>query len=80
MINGYPCFFTVAATKNGSTSGDFVMGDWSQVKLGFFGGLDIVRDPYSALLNDETRLVLHRHCDFGTVRGAAFVKATSLVS
>lgn len=80
LVNGYPCYFTVAATKSAGTSGDALFGDWSQVKLGFFGGLDLIRDPYSALLNDETRVVLHRHLDFGTTRGAAFVKFTSLVA
>lgn len=80
IVNGYPCYFSTAVTKSAGVSGDFIFGDWSQVKLGFFGGLDLIKDPYSALLNDETRIVLHRHLDFGTVRGAAFIKATSLVA
>jgi HK97 family phage major capsid protein len=79
-IAGYPSYFTTAATSSAGVSGDFIVGDFSKVKLGFFGGLDLTIDPYSALLNDQVRLVAHRHLDFALVQGAAFVKATSLVA
>jgi len=76
--NGYPTVFTASATKTGGTSGDFLFGDMSQIKLGWFGGLSITRDTISGLKNDEVHIVLHRYVDWGVVRGAAFVKGTSL--
>jgi HK97 family phage major capsid protein len=79
-INGYPTCFTVAATKSAGVSGDFLFGNMSQIKLGWFGGLSITRDTISGLKNDEVHIVLHRYVDWGIVRGAAFVKATSLVA
>ena len=79
-INGYPTVFTVAATKSAGVSGDFLFGNMSQIKLGWFGGLSITRDTISGLKNDEVHIVLHRYVDWGVVRGSAFVKATSLVA
>lgn len=80
MVNGYPIHYTVANTKSAGTSGDFIFGDFSKVYLGFFGGMDIVVDPYSVLLNDQKRVVVHRHLDSSLVQGAAMVKGTSLVA
>jgi len=80
IVNGYPCYFSTAATKSAGVSGDFLFGNFGSVYLGLFGGIDLIRDPYSALLNDETRVVLHRHLDFAAPRGAQFVKATSLIA
>jgi HK97 family phage major capsid protein len=79
-VAGQNTYFTTACTSNGTTSADFIAGDFNKVKLGFFGGLDIVMDPYTSLLNNEIRLVLNRELDFALVQGAAFVKATSLLS
>lgn len=74
--NGYPACYTVAAT---SATGLF--GDFSKIKIGFFGGMDMVLDRYGApLLADQTRIVLHRHADWALPQGASFVKWTSLLS
>lgn len=80
FLLGYPAFFTVAATKSAGTSGDFIMGDFSYVKMGLFGGLNIQVDPYTVNINDEVRLVLHRYVDWALTQGGAFVKATSVVA
>lgn len=74
--NGYPTTYTVAAT---SATGLF--GDFSKIKMGFFGGMDMVLDRYGApLLADQTRIVLHRHADWALPIGSSFVKWTSLLS
>lgn len=81
MQNGYMTCYTVAATKSAGVSGDGLFGDFSKIKLGFFGGMDMVLDRTGdALLGDQTRIVLHRHLDFVLPQGAAFVKFTSLVA
>lgn len=79
-VNGHPACFTTSCTKSAGVSGDFLFGDMSQIKLGWFGGLSITRDTISGLKNDEVHIVLHRYVDWGVVRGAAFVKGTSLVA
>lgn len=73
-VNGYQTEFT-----NSSTSATFVFGDFQKLYIGFFGGLSLTIDPYSTLLNDQRRIVVHRHLDSSLVQGAAFVKATSLL-
>jgi hypothetical protein len=81
VANGYPVNYSIAATKIGGTSGDGIFGDFSKIKLGFFGGMDMTLDRWGdALLADQTRIVLHRHLDFVLPQGAAFVKFTSLDS
>lgn len=80
LANGYRTHFTNACTSNGTTSADFIFGDFSKVYLGFFGGVGIEVDPYSVKLNDQIRLIVHRYVDWDLVQGAAFVKATSLLS
>lgn len=80
IVNGYPVNFTNACTKSAGTSGDGYFGDWNGAKFGFFGGMDMMVDPYSVNLNDEVRVVVHRHCDWGFPVAGRFVKFTSLVA
>ena len=79
-INGVPFYLSTSNTSNGTTSADFVGGNFNFQYLGFFGGLDMSIDPYSVKLNDQQRIVVHRHVDATAIRGAAFVKATSKLS
>lgn len=79
-LNGVRFFLTTSNTSNGTTSADFIGGDFNYQYLGFFGGLDISIDPYSVKLNDQQRIVVHRHVDSSAIRGAAFVKSTTLLS
>jgi hypothetical protein len=79
-VNGVPIYLTTSNTSNGTTSADFVGGNFNFQYLGFFGGLDMSIDPYSVKLNDQQRIVIHRHVDSTAIRGAAFVKATSLLA
>jgi len=79
-LNGVPFYLTTSNTSDGSTSADFIGGDFNFQYLGFFGGIDMTVDPYSSLLNDQQRIVIHRHLDASTIRGGAFVKSTTLLS
>lgn len=79
-INGVPFYLTTSNTSNGTTSADFVGGNFNFQYLGFFGGLDMSLDPYSVKLNDQQRIVVHRHVDASLMRGAAMVKSTTLLS
>lgn len=79
-VNGIPFYLTTSNTSNGTTSADFIGGNFNFQYVGFFGGLDISIDPYSVKLNDQQRIVVHRHVDASAIRGAAFVKSTTLLS
>lgn len=80
VINGVPFYFTTSNTSNGTTSADFIAGDFNYQYIGMFGGLDLMIDPYTASKSAQKTLVLHRWIDAKTARGAGFVKATSLLS
>tara|TARA_R110000787_G_scaffold249768_1_gene355368 strand:- start:6101 stop:7468 length:1368 start_codon:yes stop_codon:yes gene_type:complete len=79
-MNGIQFHLTTSNTSNGTTSADFIGGNFNFQYVGFFGGFDMSLDPYSVKLNDEIRIVIHRHLDTSTTRGAAFVKSTTLLS
>jgi len=76
-VNGYPTWFSVHPSS-ATTTADGIFGDFSKLIIGFFGGLDMMVDPYSASKNNLRTIVLHRHMDASTIQGAAFVKFTSL--
>jgi len=80
MINNVPFYLTTSNTSNGTTSADFIGGDFNFQYVGMFGGLDVIVDNISSNLTDQTRIVVHRHLDASTIRGAAFVKSTTLLS
>ena len=79
-VNGIPMFLTTSNTSNGSTSADFIGGDFNFEYVGMFGGLDISVDPWTQNITAQKRIVLHRWIDASTIRGAAFVKSTTLLS
>jgi len=80
MINNVPFYLTTSNTSNGTTSCYFIGGYFNFQYVGMFGGLDVIVDNISSNLTDQTRIVVHRHLDASTIRGAAFVKSTTLLS
>jgi len=80
VANGYPVCYSVANDGTTNVTGQALFGDFSKVKLGFFGGMDMVLDRTGdALLNDQTRIVLHQHLDYTLIQGEAMVKFTSIL-
>ena len=80
QVNGYLGKFSTGCTKSAGVSGDGLMGDFSRVHFGRWGGLSILVDPYSVAGNDQIRLVVNSNVDWSLVQGAAFVKFTSVVA
>lgn len=58
------------------TDKKYIYGDFSNVAIGFWGGLDIQVDPYTQAINGCTRLILNAYVDFAVVRPEAFVAGT----
>lgn len=79
-VNGVSFYLTTSNTSNGTTSADFIGGNFNHQFLGMFGGLDISVDPYSVKLNAQKRIIVHRWCDSALMRGGAFVKSVTLLS
>ena len=78
-LMGYDGYFSSAPATSGSTSADGLFGDFSRVYFATFGPSNILVDPYSRATNNEVRLVMNNHMDFGVASGASFVKYTSLL-
>ena len=78
-LMGYPGYFSSAPTNVAGTSADGIFGDFSRVFLATFGPSNILVDPYTRATNNEVRLVMNNHIDWGVASGASFVKYTSLI-
>ncbi len=80
MANGYPVYFTVACTSNGTTSADGLIGNWAHCVMGEFGGLNITVNPWAVDINDQIRLVVHKYVDWNCTDTTALVKFTTLLA
>jgi len=66
-MNGYR---TIVSNQVGA--GDLYFGDFSQLLIGMFGGLDIVVDPYTASTSGTVRVVALQSCDVAVRHATAF--------
>lgn len=57
-LNGYKL-----GTTSQVTAGDIFFGNWNDLIVGFWGGLDILVDPYTLGLSGAVRLIVHQSCD-----------------
>lgn len=57
-LNGYR-----AITSNQGTDGNIYFGDWRQLLVGFWSGLDILVDPYTNSTSGTVRIVAMQTCD-----------------
>ncbi len=67
-MNGYN---TIVSNQVGA--GDLYFGDFSQLLIGMFGGLDIVVDPYTASTSGNVRVVALQSVDVAVRHATAFV-------
>ena len=56
----------------GTAPGTVIVGDFSKFALGFWGGVDIVTNPYSLDLSNQIRVSIHRHFDTAMLDIAGF--------
>jgi HK97 family phage major capsid protein len=66
-LNGY----TAKATSQ-ITSGDLFFGNFLDLLIGFWGGLDILVDPYTNSLSGTVRLVAHQSMDIAVRHPVSF--------
>lgn len=83
---GYPVYLWENDEMNGyrglvteqTPASHLFFGAWSQVILAFFGGLDIVVNPYALDLNAKVRITAYQGADVGVRHPAAFSMATAV--
>ena len=73
-LNGYSLF-----SSNQGTDGNIYFGNWSDVLVGFFGGLDIVVDPYTASTSGTVRIVALQSTDVAVRHGESFAYGNDTV-
>lgn len=66
-INGYNAF-----VSNQGTDGNAYFGNFSDLLVGFFGGLDIVVDPYTNSTSGTVRVVALQSCDTAVRHAQSF--------
>lgn len=66
-VNGYPCLIT-----NQVTDGDVFFGNWSDLLIGAWGGLDVLVDPYTNSLSGTIRVVSHQSIDIAVRHPVSF--------
>lgn len=66
-LNGYRC-----AASSQITSGDVFFGNFADAIIGFWGGLDLLVDPYTNSLSGTVRLVAHQSCDVAVRHPVSF--------
>ena len=70
--NGHPVI-----VSNAVAAGVAYFGNWADLLIGFFGGLDILVDPYSGSANSITRLRATQFMDVAVRHGQSFTKGTA---
>jgi HK97 family phage major capsid protein len=84
-LNGYPAFTTnqvSAALSKGtsSTLSGIFFGNWNDVVIGLWSGLDILVDPYTGSNAGTVRVVALQDCDINVRRVASFALCSDVVA
>ena len=72
-VNGYPVLCTSAVAGKG-----VIMGNFNDLVIGQWGGIDLTVDPYTQAANGKVRLVINAYFDAKPRRAEAFVKKVLL--
>lgn len=59
------------------SSGDIFLGDWSNVIVGQWGGIELMVDPYTLATAGSVRVIVSLVCDIGILRPNTFVMRTA---
>lgn len=68
-IDGIPTLVT-----NGMTSKGLILGNFNDLVIGQWGGIDLTVDPYTQAANGKIRLVVNAYFDAKPQRADSFVK------
>ena len=86
QIDGKPVYSTTNVPSNltkGSSSGicsAMIYGDWKNLVVGQFGGVELVVDPFSQAIGNKTRVVVNQHVGIAVEQPAAFGAIVDLLT
>jgi HK97 family phage major capsid protein len=80
-VNGYPCFMSnqMPATYATNTKSAIIFGNFSDLLVGNWNGLDIVVDPYTSAANRQVRLVTSLWTDIAVRHAESFAYSKLVV-
>lgn len=67
---GYPIYSTTNAIA--SSVKRMILGNWSDLLIGMWGGLDVIVDPYSSSSDGTLKLVIFQDCDIAVRHPESF--------
>jgi len=67
VVNGYPLY-----VSNQVEAGDIFFGNWSELILGYWSGLDLQVDPYTGGASGNVRVRVLQDCDVAVKHPASF--------
>tara|TARA_B110000285_G_C15085388_1_gene595912 strand:- start:1458 stop:1790 length:333 start_codon:yes stop_codon:yes gene_type:complete len=72
-FDGFTAMGTPNLLDSASTEGQVIFGDWQKgLVLAFFGGIDLLVDPYTAAGTAQVSLHLNKFYDVGVRQAGAF--------
>ncbi len=86
MVNGYRAAATNNCPNNltkGTSSGvcsAMILGNWEDMLIGIWGGLDILVDPYANATSGGFRVIALLDCDIGVRRASSFAVIKDLLT
>lgn len=75
MVDGLRAYDT-SNMGTGANDKAFIVGDWSNLAIGNWGGIDIVVDPYTVAIAGQIRIVINAFFDAKKLRASAFAVGT----
>lgn len=71
-VNGYAC-----EVSNQVASGDFWFGNWAELMIGFWSGLDLTVDPYTQATSGTVRIVALQDVDVAVRHSESFARGNN---
>lgn len=85
-VNGYPCAVSNNVPSNltkgasGTSLSALIFGNWNDVLIGMWGGLDVVVNPYTNDVYGSVRITLMQDCDVAFRHDESFAKCVDMAT
>ncbi len=77
MVNGYGAYVSNQVETASSTDPDFWFGNWAELLIGFWSGLDLMVDPYTQATSGTIRLIGLQDTDVACRHAVSFTRAAN---
>jgi len=78
QVNGYDALVSAQVSKVSSGKEHYWFGNWSDLMIGFWSGLDLLVDPYTGSTSGTVRIVALQDCDVAVRHAESFILGSNL--